>query len=522
MWSWRGKNDKNVLLLQNMKGENNNLKQYSDKEVMGFIQNKKSDFWVKEGQKRSLALFKEVAKRVPAYKDFLRKNNINPAKIKTWEDFQTVPSVDKKNYLKQYPLKDLCWDGTLAKPLVFTSTSGSTGEPFYFPRGEQLDWQSSVVHELFLNQGETKDNEPTLVLVCFGMGVWIGGILTYQAFEMASRRNGHPVSILTPGINKEEIFKALKKLGKSYKKVIMIGYPPFMKDIIDEAPGQGIDLTSLNVRMIFAAEVFTESFRDYISQKLKMKNPYLDIMHIYGSADIGSMAWETTAGTLIKRLALKDKKVFDDIFSSSNKVPTLAQFNPLFVNFEEQNGEILLTGDNAVPLIRYAIGDRGGVLSFNEMVSKLENFGYDFKKEAKKVGIDNFVNELPFVYVCERIDFSTTIYGLQIFPEMIRDVFFDSIAQDYLTGKFALVTKFDENQDQYLEINLELKRDKMVNDKFKKMLTDKIVSTLCIKSSEFNELHGHLENRSLPRLVFWPTEHQTYFKSGIKQKWVSK
>lgn len=498
----------------------NREKKESDK-IIKDIYTKKSDFWVKEGQKRSIKLFKEAAKRVPAYKDFLQKNNVNPDKIKTWSDFQSVPPVNKKDYLRQYPLEQLCWDGTLKKPLVFTSTSGSTGEPFYFPRGERLDWQSSVIHELFLSQNAIKDNEPTLVLVCFGMGVWIGGLLTYEAFEMASRRSGHPISILTPGINKEEIFKAIKKLSPSFKKMILVGYPPFLKDVIDEAPGQGIDLASLNIRMVFAAEVFTEGFRDYISDKLKMKNPYLDIMHIYGSADIGSMAWETAAGTLIKRLALKDKKVFDGIFPSIDKVPTLAQFNPMFINFEEQNGEILLTGDNTVPLIRYAIGDRGGVFSFNEAVSKLDGFGYDFKKESENVGIRNFSSELPFVYVCERIDFSTTIYGLQIFPEMIRDVMFDGIAQDYLTGKFALATKFDEKQDQYLEINLELKKDKIVNDQFKKMLVDKIVSVLCIKSSEFNELHNHLKDRASPKLVFWPAEHPTYFKSGIKQKWVN-
>lgn len=505
-----------------MKGENNNLKQYSDKEVMRFIQNKKSDFWVKEGQKRSLALFKEVAKRVPAYKDFLRKNNINPAKIKTWEDFQTVPSVDKKNYLKQYPLKDLCWDGTLAKPLVFTSTSGSTGEPFYFPRGEQLDWQYSILSDLFLNQGATKGDEPTLVLVCFGMGVWIGGILTYQAFEMASRRNGHPVSILTPGINKEEIFKALKKLGKSYKKVIMIGYPPFMKDIIDEAPGQGIDLTSLNVRMIFAAEVFTESFRDYISQKLKMKNLYLDIMHIYGSADIGAMAWETTAGTLIKRLALKDKKVFDDIFSSSNKVPTLAQFNPLFVNFEEQNGEILLTGDNAVPLIRYAIGDRGGVFSFDTGVSKLNNFGLDFKKEAKKVGIDNFVNELPFVYVCERIDFSTKLYGAIMHPEHIRGALSDFSLEKLVTGRFTMSTELDDSQNQYLEINIELRSNVKEAELLREIVSKVIVKNLLENNSEYRNNYNLIPEKVIPSLIFWPYEHPQYFKAGIKQKWTKK
>lgn len=475
---------------------------------------------MKQREKKSLALFKDAAKRVPAYKDFLKKNKINPDKINNWADFQSVPPIDKKNYLRQYPLEKLCWDGTLAKPLVFTSTSGSTGEPFYFPRGEQLDWQSSIAHEMFLKQGSVNQREPILVIVCFGMGVWIGGLITYEAFEMASRRSGLPVSILTPGINKAEIFKALKKLSPKFKQTILVGYPPFIKDIIDEASIQGINIKKLNLRFVFAAEVFTEGFRDYIAQKANIKNIHSDIMHIYGSADIGTMAWETSAATLIKRLAIKDKKLFNDLFSQIDKVPTLAQYNPEFINFESKNGEILLTGDNAIPLVRYAIGDRGGVLSFGDAVAKLKNNGYDFKKEAKKQKLDKFVCELPFVYIYERVDFSTTIYGLQIFPEMIRDVFFDGIAKDYLTGKFTLETKFDESQDQYLEINLELQKDKAVDEQFKKMLSDKIVSTLCIKSSEFCELYGHLKERAVPKLVFWPAEHPRYFTSGVKQKWV--
>jgi phenylacetate-CoA ligase len=78
------------------------------------------------------------------------------------------------------------------------------------------------------------------------MGVWIGGTITFQAFEMAGR-SGYPMSIITPGINKEETFKALKKLAPYFKQIILAGYPPLIKDIIDEAPGRGIRLKNLNI-----------------------------------------------------------------------------------------------------------------------------------------------------------------------------------------------------------------------------------------------------------------------------------
>ena len=111
-------------------------------------------------------------------------------------------------------------------------------------------------------------------------------------------------------------------------------------------------------------------------------------MHVYGSADIGSMAAEMPTGVLIKRLCLENKELFKDIFGDLNKFPTLAQFDPTFVNFEEVNGEIVLSGNNNMPLIRYAIGDRGGVYTFDEIEKKLLNHGINIWEEAKKVGIE--------------------------------------------------------------------------------------------------------------------------------------
>ena len=99
---------------------------YSAGRVIKLIYSKKSLFWEKVRKDRTLKLFHEAAKRVPAYKDFLKKQNINHEKIRAFNDFQNVPTISKDNYLREYPQKLLNWDGSIGKPLVFTSTSGST------------------------------------------------------------------------------------------------------------------------------------------------------------------------------------------------------------------------------------------------------------------------------------------------------------------------------------------------------------------------------------------------------------
>jgi len=491
--------------------------------IISLIRRKKSDFWVSEKKRKSFSLFQQSAKNVPAYKKFLRKSKVDYKKIKNWEDFKNIPSISKKNYLKKYPINELCFGGDLKKPLVFTSTSGSTGEPFYFNRSFDLDWQASVVHELFYLHGNYKKNEPVLILVCFGMGVWVGGLITYQSFRLMQER-GYNVSIITPGINKEEIFKALKKIGQNYRNIILVGYPPFIKDIIDEAPFHGIDLKNFNTRLIFAAEAFTENFRDYICKALHIKNYFLDTMNIYGTADLGAMAFETPLAILVRRLCLKNHNLFKSIFKEIKKTPTLVQYIPSFISFDSEGDNILVSGNNTMPFLRYSLGDHGGAFSFREISEKFLGHGIGFKKEAKKAGIEKFWYELPFVYLYERDDLSATIYGLQVYPEPIREALLKRPLSSYLTGKFTLETRFDSKQNQYLLIHLETRKfqNGTLPKVIRRVVLNAIVEQLEDKSSEYRELHKFIGKRALPHLQFWPAEDPKYFKLGIKQKWVKK
>jgi phenylacetate-CoA ligase len=485
------------------------------------IQEKKSAYWMKEREKTALRVFHEAAVRVPAYKDFLKKNKVDPDKIETMNDFVKLPTISKSNYLRQYPLEAVSLDGTLKAPLVFTSTSGSTGQPFYFSRGRELDIQTAIIHELYLRNGSHGHDIPTLVVVCFGMGVWIGGIITYQAYEMIGK-NGYPVSIITPGINKNEIFSILKNLAPQFGQVILSGYAPFLKDIVDEAPRRGIDLSKMKIRLTFAAEAFTDNFRDHLASKMHIANPLLDTMNVYGSADIGTMAFETPVSILVRQLAGKKPELFGDIFTFTAKTPTLAQYDPSFIVFESPENEILLTGHNSIPLVRYSIGDHGGEFNYAEVKGICSGNGIDLDKEAIKAGIKGHVYELPFVYIYERMDFSTTLYGLQIYPETIKEVLIHPSFAEKLTGKLVLMTRFDDKNDQYLEIDLELQRDAEMNDALKKKLLSDIIKNLREKNSEFCELHKHLKDRAAPHLIFWPCEDPTHFRPGVKQTWVKK
>lgn len=489
--------------------------------ILKLIRTKKEKFWLRIREKQALKLFHEAARRVPAYRDFLKRNGVKPPKIKTFKDFESLPITSKADYLRKYPLEKLSWDGTLKKPLVFTSTSGSTGEPFYFPRGERLDWEYSVMAEMFLENSSYHSGGPVLVIIGFGMGVWIGGLITYKAFEIAGQRDHLPLSIITPGINKPEILKALQNLSPHYKETVFIAYPPFMKDVIDEAKSAGINLKKFNIRLFSAAEAYTEKFRDYIVRKAGVKNPYLDTLNIYGTADIGAMAWETPTTILIRRLALENKKLFNELFHTI-KTPTLTQYNPYFVTFESVNGEILLTGNNTIPLIRYAVGDNGSTITMSVVREKFKEFGIDLYKEAHKAGIHGHLYELPLVAVYERSDFAVKLHLRDIYPEIIRDVLISKKLSKILTGKFTMITKYDQRQDQYLELNLEIRKGKKTSPRFKKLVQKQLLRALHLKTEGPGTPDIFLKNPNIIKPIFWRAEHPLHFKPGIKQKWVKK
>ncbi len=488
------------------------------------LQIKPERYWIRRGEKRALLLFHQMAKRVPAYKDFLKKNNIHPQTIKTIQDFKQIPTIDKDNYLRQYPHEALCWDGKFKqKRWTISATSGSTGEPYYFPREIDQDYQYAVTAELYLRNNFDIHKKSTLYINGFGMGIWIGGVFTYQAIKLAAQRGNYNLSIITPGSSKEEIIKAIKYLGSKFDQIIIGGYPPLVKDTIDDGIRQGINWKQYDLKFIFSAEGFSETFRDYIIEKTGLKNPYKDTLNHYGIVDIGTAAHETPFSILLRRIALRDESLHTKLFSIKNKLPTCTQFLPELFFFEEVNRGIICSCFSGLPLVRYDLKDNGGIISLQQVKKILQEKDIDLQKEIIQANIENTLWNLPFVYIFERRDFTVKLSGANIYPEEIKKALQHTFLQTYVTGKFTMVTKHDKNQDQYLEINIEKKPNSVISSYTKKKFLNSIIHQLLISNSEYAYLYKHLpRQRITPRLVFWDYEHPTFFMPGGKQKWVKK
>lgn len=489
------------------------------------LKTRPENHWMRRGEKDTLDLFHAMADRVPAYRDFLQKNAAQVETVKTIQDFKRVPITNKENYLLTYPLEALCWDGEFKqKQWTIASTSGSTGEPFYFPRTSFQDRQFELTAELvFLDYFEVQKRS-TLFIDCFALGVWIGGMFSYQAVKYLADRGDYQITIITPGADKGEALKAIKGLGHRFDQIILGGYAPLVKDLVDDGIDAGIDWSQYRMKYFFAAEGFTEGLRDYIVKKGGARNVYTDTINHYGTADLGTMSHETPLSILARRFAVKNPDLYRDVFSETNRLPTLTQFIPELYFFEQVDGRLLCSGRGGMPLVRYDLKDRGNVYTPQEFLAIYATHGIDLMAEAKRAGIDHTIWQLPFVYVAERTDFTINIYSVNVFPESIRKALEDADLQESLTGKFSMNVGFNEEQNQYFEINVEFRPGATESEPLREKTYDSIIGWLNKENSEWRDFWGHegIRRKIAPKIIFWPYQDPKHFKPGGKQRWVKK
>ena len=473
-------------------------------------------FWEREGEKMALCLFSLASRNVPAYKDFLKKNKINPEKIKTIKDFKYVPITDKNNYIKKYPLEDLCWKGKLAGNSIISVSSGSSGVPSFWPRGDDLELETSIVLEMISKTIFEADKNSTLFIDGFSMGIYIAGVVILDA-ALRTAEKKYPISIMSPGINKDDILRIVKEVGDKFNQVIISGYPPFVKDIIDQGETEKLNWKKYNVKFLFAAEKFSEDWRNYMIKKSGSKDALKSSVNIYGTADASILAHETPISILLRKLALKNFKLHANLFGRTDILPTFAQYNPVLKYFENYGKELLFSSFAGIPLIRYRIHDFGGIKCFDEVMDMFQQKERnDIEREIGR----NKIWKLPFVYVFCKSDKTVSLYGLNIYPEHIKTALEHKSLEKSVTGKFLMETKNKSNQDQYLEINIEFKynaaSDKNTANKIEKI----IIKTLRKLNLEYNCLCQSIGKKADPEIKLWPKSHPKYFdEKVIKQKW---
>lgn len=352
-----------------------------------------------------LELFHRTRAHVPAYGAFLREHGVDPRAVRTAADFRALPLVTKDNYVARFPLAERCRDGRLSSCDMIAVSSGSTGEPTFWPRFVSDEYAVAARFEQVFHDGFEADRRRTLAVVCFPLGTWVGGMFTASCCRHLAAK-GYPLTVVTPGNSKDEILRVVRSLAPEFEQTVLLGYPPFLKDVVDAGVAQGVPWREFAIKLVLAGEVFSEEWRTLMAERAGMSRALFDSASLYGTADAGVLGNETPVSVAIRRFLSTRPDAARALFGEA-RLPTLVQYDPFVRYFEENEGTLVFSGDSGIPLVRYAISDKGGVLPYRAMVERLRDLGFDVEgalrgERDQGNGGDRGPHALPFAYVFGR------------------------------------------------------------------------------------------------------------------------
>ncbi|MGD0960224.1 MAG: phenylacetate--CoA ligase family protein [Methylomonas sp.] len=461
-----------------------------------------------------LALFRRCVAEVPAYRRFLEAADINPASITGYAAFQTLPLLDKRNYMQAYPLPDRCLGGALAGSDRVAVSSGSTGQPTFWPRSARYELDVALRFEQVFRDSFRAHERNTLAVVCFALGNWVGGMFTTSCCWHLARK-GYPLMVATPGNNKAEIFRAVRELAPHFEQTVLLGYPPFVKDVIDAGAAEGIDWARFKPKLVFAGEVFSEEWRSLVLARAGSGAPCFDSASLYGTADGGVLGNETPLSVAIRRWFAGRPDAARALFGES-RLPTLVQYDPVSRFFEMHENTLVVSAENSLPLLRYHIADKGGIIPFDAMRAFLAEYGVD---PAGGLGLpgDYQARRLPFVYVFGRADFTISYYGANIYPENVTVGLEQPEITPWVTGKFVLETGETADGDKFLQIAVELLPGIAADATLAPLIAASIRAQLLRLNSEF--AHYTPAERQLPCVSLHAFGSAEYFPAGVKHRY---
>ncbi|MEV4168260.1 phenylacetate--CoA ligase family protein [Nonomuraea sp. NPDC049709] len=446
-------------------------------------------------------LFHQVAATVPAYGRFLAEHGVEPSKIVTLADFASLPMTTKENYTSRHPLPDLCRDGVIGDMIAVSS--GSTGVPSFWPRsvGDErviADRFEEVFRDSF-DAGERR----TLAVVCFALGTWVGGLFTVACCRHLAER-GYPITVVAPGTDRREILRVLPELAPHFDQVVLLGYPPFLKNVIDT---EDLPWADWNVKLVTAGEVFSEEWRALVAERAGIADPVRGIASLYGTADAGVLGNETPLSVELRRFLAGRPRTARDLFGES-RLPTLVQYDPGVRFFEEHEGTLLFSGDNGVPLIRYHIADEGGVLPYRDLLSFVRERGFEPRARGP---------ERPFVYVFGRSHFTVSYYGANVYPENIAVGLEQPEVSGAVTGRFVVEVAEDERRDRHLTVTVELMPGEKPTDEVAQAVGASIHAQLLRLNSEFAAYVP--KQQQMPFIRLREAGDPEYFPPGAKHRY---
>ena len=302
-------------------------------------------------------LAERVAARVPAYGRFLAEQGASTA-----DSWLNLPLTNKVNYLLKHPLPDLCWDGSLHDCHLIGSSSGfsKTGSVYWPKRPEDESNYLALVEQTMI-QCHGIDQRKTLIFICLAFGTWIGGMQLASVMRTLAASGRHPLTVATPGLNLSEAVEIYQQFGSRYDQVLWITNPSNASIIISLLAELKNPPPPASLYFPVVGEYFTETFREDVAKRTQhpTTEPFV-LWTGYGSADTGDLGMETRETIQLRKFFHHHPKMSQQFFGHGNTPMLLAPSAKSYL--EVVDGNLVVTKDQLVPLVRYDTKDSGGLL----------------------------------------------------------------------------------------------------------------------------------------------------------------
>jgi phenylacetate-CoA ligase len=327
-----------------------------------------------KGKQNAVSIANKVSLNCIAYKKFIQL----PRETVDISKFETLPIMDKYNYIQKYSLVDRIYKNVdISDCYMICSSSGSVDEPTIWPRSYKYDKHLVKPHTKFLDSHFHIIENKTLIVICFGIGTTQAGTMHLKASWEGSMDG--KISVISPNGNSEITLKMLIYLHDYYDQIILLGYPPIINDLIDLAKKEKAQIDKWNIKIVYAGDSVSVLWRKTLAQRIGAK--LSDIISFYGTTEAGMIGFETPEINSVINHCINNSRLRKELFDSLT-LPTLVQvdFEKKFI--EIKNGEILITTDQPVPLVRYNLHDIGSLLQVSYINNILQKYNLPILNKA--------------------------------------------------------------------------------------------------------------------------------------------
>jgi len=302
---------------------------------------------------------KKIIRKWPAYRKFIENKGIRPEKLK---DLSELPVVDKQFISSAIHMIPLC----RVKNII--PSSGSTGDDFSFGLFGDMDIKKNffTIDAIFRNRFHTACKKTLLV------NMLPGAISLHSA----------TVSVASVGVRTDAAISVIKSFGSCFDQLILVGEPLFMKRLIELGIEEAVPWKHIPLYIIIGGEWTPFSYGNYLEKTAGPQRVY----SFMGMAELGlSYFYETGETILLRKLLSEDPLLRRALLGGTDFCPMVFEYDESEIYVEtigaprEPFQSIILTTadpDRALPLIRYRGGDKGKVLSRDEINRALELRGY--------------------------------------------------------------------------------------------------------------------------------------------------